>query len=119
MTLKKHLKFLGDCPADQIACPAAQKIGERINDFLFPAKPNYRTLVHGGVTPLMVAEIDFDNRIPAGHAAFFNSYPYTRFGYSSVCAPLALCHDPIFGQRPIEFILLINNAAPLELINCM
>jgi hypothetical protein len=26
---------------------------------------------------------DLDTRIPAGHAAFFNSSPYTRFGYSS------------------------------------
>src|ERR1035437_8089011 len=26
--------------------------------------------------PFGVAEIDFDNRIPAGHAAFFNSFPY-------------------------------------------
>jgi hypothetical protein len=29
------------------------------------------------------AEIDLDNRIPAGHAAFFNSSSYTRFGYTS------------------------------------
>ena len=33
-----------------------------------------------------VAEIDFDNRIPAGHAAFFNSFPYTRLGYSSAAS---------------------------------
>ena len=29
------------------------------------------------------AENDLDNRIPAGHAAFFNSFPYTRLGYTS------------------------------------
>src|SRR5438105_3125819 len=29
----------------------------------------------------------FDNRIPAGHAAFLNSSPYTRFGYSSRDGP--------------------------------
>jgi group II intron reverse transcriptase/maturase len=33
---------------------------------------------------LLVAETDFDNRIPAGHAAFLNSSSYTRFGYSSI-----------------------------------
>jgi hypothetical protein len=32
---------------------------------------------------LWVAENDLDNRIPAGHAAFFNSSSYTRFGYTS------------------------------------
>ncbi|MGH8633611.1 MAG: hypothetical protein ACRET7_05705 [Burkholderiales bacterium] len=32
---------------------------------------------------MLVAETDLDNRIPAGHAAFINSHPYTRFGYSS------------------------------------
>jgi hypothetical protein len=32
---------------------------------------------------LWVAENDLDNRIPAGHAAFLNSSPYTRFGYTS------------------------------------
>ncbi len=30
------------------------------------------------------AENDLDNRIPAGHAAFFNSFPYTRLGYTSI-----------------------------------
>jgi hypothetical protein len=37
---------------------------------------------------LWVAENDLDNRIPAGHAAFFNSSPYTRFGYSSLAVIL-------------------------------
>ena len=32
---------------------------------------------------MQFAENDLDNRIPAGHAAFFNSFPYTRLGYSS------------------------------------
>jgi hypothetical protein len=36
----------------------------------------------------MDAEIDFDNRIPAGHAAFFNSGPYTSFDHSSMRAVL-------------------------------
>jgi len=36
------------------------------------------------VTPLSGwLKHDLDNRIPAGHAAFLNSLPYTRFGYSS------------------------------------
>jgi hypothetical protein len=51
---------------------------------LWIAKLNYRILTHGGVTPLRFAENDLDNRIAAGHAAFFNSFPYTSFGYSSV-----------------------------------
>jgi len=40
------------------------------------------------VTPVVDAEIDFDNRIPAGHAAFFNSFPYTTFDHSSVANPI-------------------------------
>jgi hypothetical protein len=40
-------------------------------------------LLHGAVAPFVDAEIDLDNRIPAGHAAFFNSSSYTRSGYSS------------------------------------
>jgi hypothetical protein len=44
---------------------------------------NYRILLHGGVTPLWTLKSDIDTRIPAGHAAFFNSSSYTRSGYSS------------------------------------
>jgi hypothetical protein len=32
---------------------------------------------------MQFAENDLDNRIPAGHAAFLNSFPYTRLGYTS------------------------------------
>src|SRR5208282_4019581 len=53
---------------------------------LWLAQWNYRILLHGGVTPFVDAEIDLDNRIPAGHAAFFNSSSYTRFGYTSLVA---------------------------------
>jgi len=35
------------------------------------------------VTPGWLLKSDIDTRIPAGHAAFLNSPPYTRFGYSS------------------------------------
>jgi hypothetical protein len=52
------------------------------------AQWNYRILLHGGVTPFVDAEIAFDNRIPAGHAAFFNSSSYTRFLYSSDAKPV-------------------------------
>ncbi len=50
---------------------------------LWLAQWNCRILLHGGVTPFVDAEIDLDNRIPAGHAVFFNSLPYTKFVYSS------------------------------------
>jgi hypothetical protein len=33
---------------------------------------------------MQFAENDLDNRIPAGHAAFLNSFPYTRLGYTSL-----------------------------------
>jgi hypothetical protein len=64
-------------------CAVAQKLHEWVNNFVFLPKPNYRILIHGGVTPMRFAENDLDNRIPAGHAAFFNSFPYTRLGYTS------------------------------------
>jgi hypothetical protein len=51
-------------------------------------------LLHGGVTPLLVAETDLDNRVPAGHAAFLNSSPYTRFGYSSTFRSYPSWHPP-------------------------
>jgi len=50
----------------------AQHCGQQILP-LWWAQWNYRILTHGGVTPFVDAEIDLDNRIPAGHAAFFNS----------------------------------------------
>jgi len=81
MPLKKHLAFLDHRTADQIARPAAQQVRQRIDNLLFPAKPNCRILAQGGATP--AAEIDFDNRIPSGHAAFFNSGPYARSGHGS------------------------------------
>jgi hypothetical protein len=83
LLLEKHLQFLLDRPANQLVCAAAQQFNERINNFVFLPKPNYRILIHGGVTPMQFAENDLDNRIPAGHAAFFNSFPYTRLGYTS------------------------------------
>ncbi|EKD97625.1 MAG: hypothetical protein ACD_23C00826G0001 [uncultured bacterium] len=51
MLLQKHVKFLRYRPLDQIARPVAQHFRERINRFVFLAKPNYRILLHGGVTP--------------------------------------------------------------------
>jgi len=82
--LKKHLELLRDRLPDQLARPAAQQLRERIDNFIFLAKPNYRILMHGGVTPGWLLKSDIDTRIPAGHAAFLNSPPYTRFGYSSI-----------------------------------
>jgi len=46
---------------------------------------------------MQFAENDLDNRIPAGHAAFFNSFPYTRLGYSS--------HRVVKDQGKVERIL--------------
>jgi hypothetical protein len=43
-------------------------------------------LPYGGVTPGWLLKSDLDTRIPAGHAAFFNASPYTRFSYSSKSA---------------------------------
>jgi len=60
-----------------------QQFRQRIDNFLFTAQRNNRTPIHGGVTPFVDAEIDRDNRIPAGHAAFFNSFQYTTFDHSS------------------------------------
>jgi hypothetical protein len=54
----------------------------------WPAKFNYRILLHGWRDSLCgLLKTIFDNRIPAGHAAFLNSSPYTRFGYSSANSP--------------------------------
>lgn len=59
----------------------------RAREILFPrrmAKSNYRSSPHGWHHSLCrVAEIDIDNRIPAGHAAFLNSSSYTTIGYGS------------------------------------
>jgi hypothetical protein len=80
---QEHLQFLAHRNLNQISSPRAQQLRERIDNFVFLPKPNYRILMHGGVTPFMDAELDFDNRIPAGHAASFNSCAYTSFDHSS------------------------------------
>src|SRR5438552_19089508 len=75
--LELSLQRLGNQSLRTFAQHRAQQIA------LWLTQWNYRILLHGGVTPFVDAEIDLDNRIPAGHAAFFNSSSYTRFGYTS------------------------------------
>jgi len=53
---------------------------------------------------MQFAENDLDNRIPAGHAAFFNSFPYTRLGYSSNYLREVKSGDPLrFEARLLDF----------------
>jgi hypothetical protein len=68
------LQRLGNKALRSLAQHRAQQILS-----LWLTQLNYRILAHGGVTPFVDAEIDLDNQIPAGHAAFFNLSPYTRF----------------------------------------
>jgi hypothetical protein len=62
----------------------AKHRAQQILSLRWPAKFNYRILLHGWRDSLCgLLKTIFDNRIPAGHAGFLNSSPYTRFGYSS------------------------------------
>jgi hypothetical protein len=68
--------------------PVAKHRVQKIGLLHWPAKFNYRILLHGWRDSLCgLLKTIFDNRIPAGHAAFLNSSPYTRFGYSSQLDP--------------------------------
>src|ERR1035437_8089010 len=49
--LQKHSQFLLDRPTNQFVCAVAQQLHERVNNFVFLPKPNYRIVTHGGVTP--------------------------------------------------------------------
>lgn len=81
--LRQKLTELGlQCLGDQLPGSFAQHRAQQILP-LWLLQRNYRILLHGGVTPFVDAELDIGNRIPAGHAAFFNSSSYTRFGYTS------------------------------------
>ncbi len=57
----------------------------------------------------MDAETDFDNRIPAGHAAFFNSFPYTTFEHSSDEVNASALAEPRV-RRMLDVTLLAEDA---------
>ena len=74
-----HLQRLGNQSLSAFAQHYAQQIVP-----LWLAQWNYRILLHGWRDSLCGwLKNDLDNRIPAGHAAFFNSSPYTRIDHSS------------------------------------
>jgi hypothetical protein len=92
VALEKALQLRTHRLADQLLRALAQELHQWIDNLIFLPKLNYRILTHGRVTPFMDTEIDFDNRIPASHAAFFNSGPYTSFDHSSVFDRSGLKH---------------------------
>ncbi len=83
---------------------------QHILSLRWSAKFNYRILLHGWRDSLCgLLKTIFDNRIPAGHAAFLNSSSYTRFGYTSSVGRLSV--EPAKGRRPTNAITT-RQAAP-------